>query len=60
MIKKLCCPHKDFKTSIKPWISFKKVYKAIAFYQEAWLKPYIEMNTELRIEAKSNFEKDFL
>ena len=33
--------------------------KAIAFHQKAWLKPYIDMNTELRKEAKNVFEKDF-
>ena len=27
---------------------FKKVQRVIEFNQEAWLKPYIEMNTKLR------------
>ena len=31
----------------------------IQFNQEAWLKPFIEMNTKLRTEAKNDFEKDF-
>ena len=31
----------------------------IKFYQEAWLRPYIDMNTKLRAEAKNDFEKDF-
>ena len=40
-------------------LKLKKVHKVIQFYQEAWLKPYIDMNTELRKEAQNDFEKDF-
>ena len=31
----------------------------IRFNLKDWLKPYIEMNTELRQKAKNNFEKYF-
>ena len=37
----------------------KKVHRVIHFNQKAWLKPYIQMNTKLRAEAKNDFEKDF-
>ena len=57
--KKLCCPHKEDKTSIRAWSKTRKVRKVIAFRQEAWLKPYIDMNTVLRKEAKNDFEKTF-
>ena len=30
------------------------------FNQNPWLKPYIDMNAELRIKAKGDFEKYFL
>ena len=31
----------------------------IKFNQNAWLKPYIGMNADLRKKAKNDFEKDF-
>ena len=34
------------------------MHRLIQFNQEVWLKPYIEMNTKLRTEAKNDFEKD--
>ena len=33
----------------------KKVHNVIEFNQKAWLKPYIEMNTKIRKNAKNDF-----
>ena len=43
----------------KSWLILKKVHRVIQFNQKAWLKPYIDMNTKLRTEAKNDFEKGF-
>ena len=38
----------------------KRVHRVIKFNKKAWLKPYIDMNTNLRKKAQNNFEKYFL
>ena len=40
-------------------LKLKNVHKVLQFDQQSWLKPYIEINTELRKKAKNDFEKDF-
>ena len=35
----------------------KKVLRVIKFNQNAWLKPYIYINADLRKKAKTDFEK---
>ena len=49
---------KSLKQALNCGLKFKKVHKIIEFNQKAWLKPYIDMNTELRKLAKDDFEKD--
>ena len=47
------------KQALNHGLILKKVHGVIEFRQEALYKPYIDMNTELRKEAKNEFEKDF-
>ena len=47
------------KQALNHGLKLTKVHRIIQFDQEAWLKPYIDMNTDLRKDAKNDFEKDF-
>ena len=57
--KKYVVHVRSLKQALNHGLKLKKVHRIIEFNQEAWLKPYIDMNTELRKIAKSDFEKDF-
>ena len=50
---------KALKQTLNHELILKKLHRVIQFNQEEWLKPYIDMNTKLRIESKNDFEKDF-
>ena len=47
------------KQALAHGLKLRKVHRVIEFDQEAWLKEYIDVNTELRKKASNNFEKDF-
>ena len=44
---------RSLKQALNHGLILKKVHRVIQFNQEAWLKPYIDMNTELRKQATS-------
>ena len=48
-----------FKQAVDHGLKLGKVHRVIEFDQEAWLKEYIDVNTELRKKATNDFEKDF-
>ena len=51
---------RNLKQALHHGLVLKKIHKVIKFNQNAWLKPYIDMNTDLLNKAKNDFEKDFL
>ena len=67
--KKLVCNLNDKKNyvvhinvleqALDHGLKLRKVHRVIEFDQEAWLKEYIDVNTELRKKATNDFEKDF-
>ena len=56
--KKYVVHIKSLKQALNHGLKLKRVHRIIEFNQKAWLKPYIDMNTQLRKLAKDNFEKD--
>ena len=55
-----CVIHiRNSKQALNHGLILKKVHRFIKFNQRAWLKPYIDINTNLRQKAKNNFEKTF-
>ena len=57
--KKYATHINSLKQTLNHGLKLKKIYTIIEFNQEAWLKPYIDMNNELTKAGKNDFEKDF-
>ena len=57
--KTKCVVHiNSLKQALNNGLKLTKIHRIIEFNQEAWLKPYIDMNTELTKLARNDFEKD--
>ena len=48
----------SLKQALNHGLKLKKIHRINEFNQKEWLKPHIDMNTELRKAANNDFEKD--
>ena len=57
--KKIIVDYRTLKQALNHGLILEKIYSAITYEQKAWLKPYIDKNTEYRQNSDNDFEKDF-
>ena len=50
--------YKNLEFYLRLGLKLKKIHHVIEFNQSQWLKPYVEFNTQKRIEAEKNNDKD--
>ena len=51
--------HETLKLYLSLGLKLTKIHRGVTFDECAWLKPYIDLNTNLRAKATNDFEKDF-
>jgi hypothetical protein len=51
--------YRNLKLYLSLGMKLLRVHRVVAFRQEPWLKPYVELNTKMRQQAKTDFEKHF-
>ncbi len=51
--------HETLKQCLELGMKLTKIYKGVSFDEKDFMKSYIDLNTELRAKATTDFEKDF-
>ena len=51
--------HKSLKQYLDLGLKLTKIHRGVKFNERAWLKDYIQLNTNLRTKGTTDFEKDF-
>ena len=57
--KKYVIHYENLKQYLSLGLKLTNIYRGIRFEESQWLEKYITLNTNLRMEAKNEFEKDF-
>ena len=51
--------HRSLKQYLDLGLKLIKIHRGVKFNERAWLKDYIQLNTDLRTKGTTEFEKDF-
>lgn len=57
--KNYICNIRNLQYYLKNGVVLKKIHKIVKYKHSAWLKPYIDFNTNQRKNSKNDAEKDF-
>ena len=57
--KRYIVHHKALRCYLKYGLVLKKIHRGVSYEEKAFMKPYIDLNTKMRIEARNDFEVMF-
>jgi hypothetical protein len=57
--KNYVCHIKNFQYYVKAGLVPTKIHRVLSFKQEAWVKKYVDFNTQMRAKATTKFEQEF-